>query len=182
MLHAFPEIQPGLKVSHSELGDGVVVGREPTGYITVFFRAHGERQVPPDSLRLAADQSNWIVEARIGPIDIPAIFVGVVAIRQEQTQCSRPVGCEAAVTEICREYRGRCRITCVDEEVAGLFQKGNLGWLLVGICVGECQSEEQIFPQRVVRIVDAFVKGPLGVEVCTLVLQGVAAVVEPFEK
>ena len=34
---AFPELQPGLKVSHRELGEGIVVGREPTGFITVFF-------------------------------------------------------------------------------------------------------------------------------------------------
>lgn len=26
------EIKPGLKVSHAELGDGVVVSREPTGF------------------------------------------------------------------------------------------------------------------------------------------------------
>ena len=63
MLHTSPEIQPGLKVSHSELGDGVVVGREPTGYITVFFRAHGERQVPPDSLRPAADPFDQILQS-----------------------------------------------------------------------------------------------------------------------
>ena len=44
------EIQPGLKVLHTELGEGVVVGSEPTGYITVFFRAYGERQVPVETL------------------------------------------------------------------------------------------------------------------------------------
>ncbi len=41
-----PEMHPGLKVLHPELGEGVVVGREPTGYVTVFFRAIGERRVP----------------------------------------------------------------------------------------------------------------------------------------
>lgn len=63
MSHAFPEFQPGLKVSHPELGDGVVVGREPTGYITVFFRAHGERQVPVDFLRPATDRFDQIVQS-----------------------------------------------------------------------------------------------------------------------
>ncbi len=63
MSHAFHEIQPGLKISHPELGDGVVVGREPTGYITVFFRAHGERRVPADSLRAAADRFDQIVQS-----------------------------------------------------------------------------------------------------------------------
>ncbi|MDD3081620.1 MAG: SNF2-related protein [Desulfobacterales bacterium] len=62
MSHAFPEIQPGLKVSHPELGDGVVVGREPTGYVTVFFRAHGERQVPADFLRPRADRFDQIIQ------------------------------------------------------------------------------------------------------------------------
>jgi len=63
MSHAFPEIQPGLKINHPELGDGVVVGREPTGYITVFFRSHGERQVPVESLRPAADRFDQIVQS-----------------------------------------------------------------------------------------------------------------------
>ncbi len=65
MLSISPEIQPGLKVSHVELGDGVVVGREPTGYITVFFRSFGERQVPADSLRPAADRFDQIVQSMI---------------------------------------------------------------------------------------------------------------------
>lgn len=63
MSHVFPEIQPGLKVVHHSLGDGVVISREPTGYITVFFRAHGERQVPAESLALAADRYDLIVKA-----------------------------------------------------------------------------------------------------------------------
>lgn len=62
MSHASPKIKPGLKISHPELGDGVVVGYEPTGYVTVFFRAHGERQVPVDSLRQAADRFDQIVQ------------------------------------------------------------------------------------------------------------------------
>ena len=65
MSHAFPDIQPGLKISHDELGDGVVVGRESTGYVTVFFRAHGERQVPADSLRPAADRFDQIVQGMV---------------------------------------------------------------------------------------------------------------------
>jgi len=65
MSQEFHELQPGLKISHPELGDGVVVGREPTGYITVFFRAHGERQVPADSLRSAADRFDQIVQSMV---------------------------------------------------------------------------------------------------------------------
>ena len=65
MSHVFPEVQPGLKISHPELGEGVVVGREPTGYVTVFFRSHGERQVPADSLRLAADRFDQIIQSMV---------------------------------------------------------------------------------------------------------------------
>ncbi|BBO67931.1 helicase [Desulfosarcina alkanivorans] len=65
MSHAFHEIQPGLKISHPELGDGVVVDREPTGYVTVFFRAHGERQVPADSLLPVADRFDQIVQGMV---------------------------------------------------------------------------------------------------------------------
>lgn len=65
MSHAFHEIQPGLKVNHPDLGDGVVVGREPTGYITVFFRAHGERQVPLESLRPVIDRFDQIVQSMV---------------------------------------------------------------------------------------------------------------------
>ncbi|HML53153.1 MAG TPA: SNF2-related protein [Solidesulfovibrio magneticus] len=62
MSHAFHELQAGLKVSHPDLGDGVVVGHEPTGYATVFFRSHGERRVPADSLRPAEDRFDHIVQ------------------------------------------------------------------------------------------------------------------------
>ena len=65
MSHAFHEIQPGLKINHPELGDGVVVGREPTGYVNVFFRAHGERQVPADSLLPAADRFDQIIQGMV---------------------------------------------------------------------------------------------------------------------
>ncbi|MGA2402993.1 MAG: DEAD/DEAH box helicase, partial [Syntrophobacteraceae bacterium] len=60
MLHGFPDIHPGVKVRHLELGDGVVVALEPTGYVTVFFRTHGERQVSLESLQLAADRFDQI--------------------------------------------------------------------------------------------------------------------------
>ena len=65
MSHAFHDIQPGLKISHPELGDGVVVGNEPTGYVTVFFRAQGERQVPADSLLPAADRFDQILQTMV---------------------------------------------------------------------------------------------------------------------
>ena len=61
MSQEFPDIRPGLKVNHIELGDGVVVGREPSGYVTVFFRGFGERQVPAESLRPATDLYDQLV-------------------------------------------------------------------------------------------------------------------------
>lgn len=48
---------PGTKVLHSELGEGVVVSLETSGFVRVFFRSAGERTVPPQSLRTA---SGWL--------------------------------------------------------------------------------------------------------------------------
>jgi len=56
------EMRSGLKVNHPELGEGVVVALEQTGYVTVFFRVAGERQVPADSLLPAADLYDQIVQ------------------------------------------------------------------------------------------------------------------------
>ncbi len=44
------ELVAGQSVAHPEMGDGVVVAIEPSGYARVFFRAHGERQVSVVSL------------------------------------------------------------------------------------------------------------------------------------
>ncbi len=54
-------IQPGLKVLHPELGEGVVTGFEPTGYIAVFFKGFGERQVPAETLTQTQDRFDSIV-------------------------------------------------------------------------------------------------------------------------
>ena len=40
----------GQSIRHPELGDGVVVGIEPSGFVQVFFRTHGERMVPATTL------------------------------------------------------------------------------------------------------------------------------------
>jgi len=65
MSRVSPDIKPGIKVSHPELGDGVVVSIESTGYVTVFFRDRGERQVPIESLFQAADRFDRIVSAMV---------------------------------------------------------------------------------------------------------------------
>ena len=59
------KIQLGLKVLHAELGEGVIVGIESTGYITVFFRELGERQVPAETLSLSADRFDRIIDGFI---------------------------------------------------------------------------------------------------------------------
>ncbi len=57
MSRTAPELVVGKSVSHPELGDGVVVGIEPTGFIRVFFQTLGERQVPREALR---DGQSWL--------------------------------------------------------------------------------------------------------------------------
>ncbi len=50
MLDTFPDAQVGSSVQHPELGDGVLLGVE-NNYARVFFRQHGERRVPADTLK-----------------------------------------------------------------------------------------------------------------------------------
>lgn len=44
------DIYPGKKVTHAQLGEGVVVGIEPSGFVRVFFQEAGERQVQTENL------------------------------------------------------------------------------------------------------------------------------------
>lgn len=57
-----PDLAVGQKVSHPELGEGVVLGVEPTGFIKVFFQALGERQVPPQTLTDAATWTQKVID------------------------------------------------------------------------------------------------------------------------
>jgi superfamily II DNA or RNA helicase len=52
---------PGQKVTHPELGEGVVIGLEITGFVRVFFLSLGERQVPPQSLHSALSWPERII-------------------------------------------------------------------------------------------------------------------------
>ena len=61
MSHEFHKINPGQKVTHTELGEGVVVGHEPGGYIKVFFREIGERRVSADTLTLTKDHYDQVI-------------------------------------------------------------------------------------------------------------------------
>ena len=52
----------GQKVVHPELGEGVVVGSEPTGFLRVFFQTVGEKQVPPEQLGGATTWTQRVVD------------------------------------------------------------------------------------------------------------------------
>ncbi|MFH1007129.1 MAG: SNF2-related protein, partial [Candidatus Latescibacterota bacterium] len=72
MLQGFPELQVGRKVEHPELGEGVVVGFEPSGFVRVFFRSLGERQVPLQALQEAKSWADRVI-AGLKPVTPEAI-------------------------------------------------------------------------------------------------------------
>lgn len=78
---AFHKLQPGLKINHPELGEGVVVGLEQTGFVTVFFRSIGERQVPADSLHTKTDRFDRIVQgmAPVTPQGLDRLWLALEA-------------------------------------------------------------------------------------------------------
>jgi superfamily II DNA or RNA helicase len=57
---------PGQKVRHREFGEGVVSGPDSSGFIKVFFRTIGEKQVSGTSLLPALDRYDEIVESMQG--------------------------------------------------------------------------------------------------------------------
>jgi len=63
MSQEFPELQIGRKVEHQELGEGVVVGFEPTGFVRVFFQSVGERQVPLPALQESESWLNRVISS-----------------------------------------------------------------------------------------------------------------------
>lgn len=52
-----PELRPGQTVTHAELGDGVLIATDASGFVRVFFRSLGERRVPFDTLRAS---ESWV--------------------------------------------------------------------------------------------------------------------------
>ncbi len=83
MSDAFPELRAGQSVSHAEMGDGVVVAVEPGGYVRVFFRSFGERQV---SLTSLTRQRSWEeqVVAEVRPATTEAVRKLWLAVEAEQ--------------------------------------------------------------------------------------------------
>jgi len=83
MSDASPDIATGRKVTHPQLGEGVVLGVEPTGFLRVFFQGVGERQVPTDAL---TDAMTWTqrVLAGIKPATPEALERLYMAIEAEE--------------------------------------------------------------------------------------------------
>jgi SNF2 family DNA or RNA helicase len=54
---------PGTKIRHGEFGEGVITGSASSGYVTVFFRSIGEKQVGVETLFPATDTFDAIVES-----------------------------------------------------------------------------------------------------------------------
>lgn len=58
----FPDLAPGQKIRHAELGEGVVISADAE-YANVFFREHGERRALKNTLRPALDEFDQIAAA-----------------------------------------------------------------------------------------------------------------------
>jgi SNF2 family DNA or RNA helicase len=56
-------LAPGLKVRHTEFDEGIVTALDSSGYVKVFFRTVGEKQVNAASLLPALDRYDEIVES-----------------------------------------------------------------------------------------------------------------------
>lgn len=83
MSDASPELVAGQSVSHAEMGDGVVVGIEPGGYVRIFFRSFGERQVSRSSLVRERSWEERVV-AEVRPATEEAVRKLWLAIEAEQ--------------------------------------------------------------------------------------------------
>jgi hypothetical protein len=59
-------LTPGLKVRHAEFDEGIVTAFDRSGYVKVFFRTVGEKQVSAASLLSALDRYDEIVESMQG--------------------------------------------------------------------------------------------------------------------
>ncbi len=55
MSHAYPDYSIGQRVRHAELGEGIVASPVRNGFVSVFFREHGERQVAVSTLSAVQD-------------------------------------------------------------------------------------------------------------------------------
>lgn len=77
------QLAAGENVAHPELGQGVFVRPDVSGYARVFFRGHGERQVPTSSLTRAATWEEQVI-ASIKPATPDAVRRLWLAIEAER--------------------------------------------------------------------------------------------------
>ena len=83
MSSASPNLVPGARVTHPELGTGVFIGTEASGYARVFFQKHGERQVPVSVLAPALTWDEEVI-SHIRPATAEALGRLWLAIEAEQ--------------------------------------------------------------------------------------------------
>ena len=75
------KLRPGAKVTHPELGEGVVTALDRKDFVTVFFRTHGEQQVSIGSLLGAIDPYDQLLQsmAAADPDRIEKIWLALEA-------------------------------------------------------------------------------------------------------
>lgn len=85
-----PEILIGRKVVHPELGEGVVLGSEPTGFLRVFFQSVGEKQVPPESLGEATTWTQRVIDGLqpATPDVVEKLWMAVEAAQLPLMECA----------------------------------------------------------------------------------------------
>ncbi len=83
MSNESPEFVAGFRVTHPELGTGVFIGPEPSGYARVFFQTHGERRVPASALARALTWDEEVI-SQIRPATPEALERLWLAIEAEQ--------------------------------------------------------------------------------------------------
>ena len=83
MSSASPNLVTGARVTHPELGTGVFIGTEASGYARVFFQKHGERQVPVSVLAPALTWDEEVI-SHIRPATAEALGRLWLAIEAEQ--------------------------------------------------------------------------------------------------
>ena len=78
-----PSFAAGSRVTHPELGTGVLIGTEPGGYARVFFQRHGERQVSAVTLAPVLSWDEEVI-SQIRPATAEALQRLYLALEAEQ--------------------------------------------------------------------------------------------------
>lgn len=83
MSNGSPELTVGQRISHPELGSGVFLATEPSGYARVFFQELGERQVPLTAITPALSWDEQVI-SHIRPATPEALESLWLALEAEQ--------------------------------------------------------------------------------------------------